>query len=164
MTRLSRNLTVPERSIASQRVLHSTSGNAHFSGTSNLDSLGQTESSSIAPPLYYPHPFNAHDPYVPFEVRDHRNRLHRGWKKTSSVGGFNQNAAEAEKFLERYIIKDAQGRKHTIWKRINGMLTSSEMENPKYIAYRARQQKVVNKNGEQVWSDELEEAFQFGSS
>lgn len=164
MTRLSRNSTLSERSFAPQRVLHSTSGNAHFSGTGSLTFSGQAESNSIAPPLYHPHPVNAHDLYVPFEVQDQRGRLHRGWKKTPSVGGFHQDVAEAERFLERQVIKDAQGQKHIMWTRINGMLTCSEMDSPKYIAYRARQQKSVNKNGEPVWSDELEEAFQFGPS
>ena len=166
MTRLSRNSSHPERSFSPPKVLHSTSGNAHFSGTESLSSSGQADSNPLTASLYHPHPTSSHGPYVPFEVRDRRGHLHCGWKKITSINGCtsrqHQTTTEADEYLDRQIIEDAQGRKHAIWVRIDGMLTHAEIYSPKYIAYRARQQKVVDKNGEQVWSDELEEAFQFG--
>lgn len=42
------------------------------------------------------------------------------------------------------------------------ILTQVELNSPKYLAYRARQRRDTGKDGEPVWPDHLEEAFQKG--
>lgn len=59
---------------------------------------------------------------------------------------------------------DAEGRKHTVWQRIKGTITELERQSPKYYDYRRRLRKYVDQNGEVLWSDEVEDAFQIGEA
>ncbi|KAA6416295.1 MAG: transcription factor [Lasallia pustulata] len=52
---------------------------------------------------------------------------------------------------------DHKGRRHV---RKLPILTKSELNSEKYLAYRARQRANIGKDGEPVWPDDLEEAFQ----
>lgn len=56
---------------------------------------------------------------------------------------------------------DHKGRRHV---RKLPILTKSELNSEKYLAYRARQRANIGKDGEPVWPDDLEEAFQRGLS
>lgn len=42
------------------------------------------------------------------------------------------------------------------------ILSRDELDSPKYITYRERQRRNTGKDGESVWPDSLEEAFQRG--
>ena len=160
---MTRNPASERKPYAPQRVLHSTSGNAHFDNTQYLPS--QTTSGFSNTSVDQGSPQGGPCPLVPLEIQDRKGKVHYIWKKLTSDGApdeiQDQILISAGGYLEPCEIEDRHGVKHYGYKR-SGLLTNAELQSPKYVAYRNRARKDVNDQGEQVWSDELEEAFQLG--
>ena len=97
-----------------------------------------------------------------FRVEDWQNGNLNGGVGNRALGnGFGQNFFD-NSHLERLETKDRAGKKVFKLQRMPGALSGSEQS--RYRQYRDRARKDVGKDGKQVWSDKMEDAFQIGNN
>ena len=174
---MTKNSAPQGKPYAPQRILHSSSGNAHFGDTDFASPpsptpigssiiLNQRKSPvtrSIIPLLDQQKLSAGHASLTHHAIRDKRGKVFHIWKKVTAdgvaSGPQDQILTFAGGYLEPCVKEDEHGRKHYGYWR-SGQLTDAELQSEKYLKYRHRSRRDVDENGEEKWSERLERAFQ----
>ena len=160
MTRPSAHSSLPIRPAVAQKVLCSTSGNAHH----NKHEHSGSEQNGAGPPFTAPRvaiSSRNNNNLAQTVIVDKKGQKRHVWRKVPGSLGVPEQFME---YLEEVEIQDLHGRKHKVWER-SGLLSNAELHSPKYLTYRAKTQKCLSKvDGLPVWPDDLEAVFQFCTS